>query len=1090
MQPFVSALGNDLGLTSKEIADIIWLALQMQDSDETVATTTRREASRPAQTTSDRPRLDSTHRPDSTASDESSDRDAPTQSAELHLNQPNGNQAGFGQQLALNVPDARSLREPLSLARSLKPLLRRVVTGWSTELDETATVERIADEQLWLPVLKPALEPWLDLALVVDESDSMQIWQRTIAELQRLLSHYGVFRDVRVWGLVTDATGEVRLRPGIGAAGRRQAARRPSELIDPSGRRLILVATDCVAAGWQDGRLLPTLKLWATSGPLAIVQMLPEWLWSRTGLGFAAAVRLQALLPGVPNQQLVATDWSAWDEVDLEVGIKVPVVTLEPEPFGTWTAMVTGKGGAWSPGFVFEPSPSTGLGEGSREREEAEDSAEQRVQRFRVTASPMARRLAGLLAAAPVISLPVVRIIQDRLLAGSRQVHVAEVFLGGLLKPLGESGVEMNPDAVQYEFWDGVREGLLESLPTSDSVNVLQEVSQFVAERLGLSLNAFAAVLRNPQQAEDRELASQSRPFAMVTAQILQQLGGEYAGFAEELEQSHQPDLQLDLASTLNELDGEYVQFTEKLELSHQPDDLQLDLASTSNELDYTYRIDNSLFDPIKQIDSGKRVDQFKQDANLLYDHFIYFRQRVSPRELVERFYQLFIDGVGYPDSEIASARDRIIHWSDQEFLDILNRCCYILINYWWLKTDANPEIRAAITDLMNLFQTPPTNRSDALPIRHLHSLVQRFTTTPQYEILQRRARVAGYNSQYNQQTAADDVSTRTAEPISQLIDRYPLLYAHYLQIDEDISEVGQQAVKRLQIQREQQFEHDLLQYTTSLNLQKNNQPFSETLNLILLNNEELEASIQQFTIKLKTQREKQFEQNLLWYATNRNLQKNNQPFSDAPNPTRLTDDQLDASIRQFVGKSEGSHSYRDSAFDFLREAGQTISYKKLKSNLYDYLTQAIHYSANPKYGNHSFNHWLSDQLNNNQPHRDNLKPNGMMLVQTCGYLLNSLLNLSHSRNHVMFIDLISNLGSTFTMGLVLKLMLLCRSVPANLEAIKSHVAKCFAMMFRHYETRVRNEIEWLIECLDNLMIAFTIHFGETDFHRWSNVLV
>jgi hypothetical protein len=545
MQPFVAALGTAFGLTSQEIADIIWLALQMQDPDGAVETTTRREASRPAQTTDDRPRPALTDRPDSTASDESPDRTSQTQSAELHLNQPNGNQAGFGQQLALNVPDARSLREPLSLARSLKPLLRRVVTGWSTVLDEAATVERIADEQLWLPVLKPALEPWLDLALVVDESDSMQIWQRTIAELQRLLSHYGVFRDVRVWGLVTETGGEVRLRPGLGAAGQRQAARRPSELIDPSGRRLILVATDCVAAGWQDGRLLPVLKLWATSGPLAIVQMLPEWLWSRTGLGFAAAVRLQGLLPGVPNQQLVATDGSLWDEVDLAVGIKVPVVTLEPEPFGAWTAMVAGKGGAWSPGFVFEPGPVTVLESGLRVRDAAEDTAEQRVQRFRVTASPMARRLAGLLAAAPVISLPVVRIIQDRLLAGSRQVHVAEVFLGGLLRPLVELGMEMNPDAVQYEFWEGVREGLLESVPTRDSVNVLQEVSQFVAERLGLSLDAFAAVLRTPQQAEDRALVSQSRPFAMVTAQILRQLGGEYAQFAEELANSNQDNISI-----------------------------------------------------------------------------------------------------------------------------------------------------------------------------------------------------------------------------------------------------------------------------------------------------------------------------------------------------------------------------------------------------------------------------------------------------------------------------------------------------------------------------------------------------------------
>ena len=55
----------------------------------------------------------------------------------------------------------------------------------------------------------------LDLALVVDESDSMLIWRRTVTELQRLLENYGVFRTVRVWGLV-ETEERVQIRPGFG----------------------------------------------------------------------------------------------------------------------------------------------------------------------------------------------------------------------------------------------------------------------------------------------------------------------------------------------------------------------------------------------------------------------------------------------------------------------------------------------------------------------------------------------------------------------------------------------------------------------------------------------------------------------------------------------------------------------------------------------------------------------------------------------------------------------------------------------------------------------------------------------------------
>ena len=543
IESLISALGFGLDLTSREIADVVWLALQMQESDRLPNS----ESNASITTT---PQPQELIQPQSSSGLFSPP--AATKSRELSQEEPaaglyNSDQNGVGGMagaLSLRVPDARSLREPLSLARALKPLLSLVAAGQSRTLDEAATVEQIIEQQVWLPVLKPSLEPALELALVVDESVSMQIWQRTIADLQRFLTHYGVFRDVRIWGLLTDERGRVRVRPGIGKAGRRQSLRQASELIDPSGRRLILVVTDCVGNLWRDGMIQPVLKLWAASGPMAIVQMLPEWLWSRTRLGFASPVRLRAALPGIPNQQLEVRDLSPWDEVDLVAGVKVPVVTLEPEPFGAWAQMMMGKGNAWTAGVVLEPEV-TGQSEINL-FQTAELSAEERVQQFRVTASPIARRLASLLAAAPVISLPVVRIIQERLLAESRQVHVAEVFLGGLLKPLVEILPETNVDRVPYEFLDGVRDLLMESVATSTSINVLNEVSQFMAERLGLSMDSFTAMLRNLQDVENQDLVGEVRPFAIVTAQILNKLGGGYAQFAKELETFNQIDFQAD----------------------------------------------------------------------------------------------------------------------------------------------------------------------------------------------------------------------------------------------------------------------------------------------------------------------------------------------------------------------------------------------------------------------------------------------------------------------------------------------------------------------------------------------------------------
>jgi hypothetical protein len=134
------------------------------------------------------------------------------------------------------------------------------------------------------------------------------------------------------------------------------------------------------------------------------------------------------------------------------------------------------------------------------------------------------------------------------------------------LKPLVEITAGVNVDGVQYEFLDGVRDVLLESMRTSETVSVLNEVSMFVAERLGLSIDEFMAVLRSPQQVEDWELVSKSRPFAIVTAQILRQLGGEYTRFTEELEQSNQPSLQVEIEGNLSKIAPDELNKISKLE--------------------------------------------------------------------------------------------------------------------------------------------------------------------------------------------------------------------------------------------------------------------------------------------------------------------------------------------------------------------------------------------------------------------------------------------------------------------------------------------------------------------------------------------
>jgi len=524
-------LGFDL--TDTEIADILWLAVQMRRSDCSPVSKQQQQTptstSKATQTSPQLPLEQNINSSKSTKKTEASANVYPQSSQDS-----DGNSSG----LPIKVPAAQALRNQLEIARALRPLKRRVPSKREFVLDETATAERIAKEKLLLPVMRPAPERWLELALVVDEGASMMLWKQTIKELKQLLERHGAFRDVRTWGLFTDKDGKVWLRPRIGSGLCQKRLHNPRELIDPNGRRLFVVISDCVSPGWRSSLIIKALAAWACSSPTAIIQVLPQWLWERSALGLFESILLRSSSPGVPNQQLVMTALDLFDESDNCNKLKIPVVTLELESLKNWARMVAGWGDVQTKGFLLATYSEINTHGELTENFGIELSANQRLQRFRLTASPLARKLAGLLASVP-ISLPVVRLVQQTMLPQSNQVHVAEVFLGGILKPLSSVHEGVEADNVQFDFIEGVRDLLLDGVPLTESTEVLRKVSEYVAQRAGLSVDEFAAMLMNPGLV-DSSSGVLVRPFAEIIPKVLRRFGGNYAELAEEIEQSFQ----------------------------------------------------------------------------------------------------------------------------------------------------------------------------------------------------------------------------------------------------------------------------------------------------------------------------------------------------------------------------------------------------------------------------------------------------------------------------------------------------------------------------------------------------------------------
>ena len=243
-------------------------------------------------------------------------------------------------------------------------------------LDERATVAYIANTGIWLPVLRPERERWFDVVLAVDTAASMDLWQHLGAELRHTLTQTGAFRDVRVHRLTTNGDG---CTVEIGSGG---APRNPRELIDGTGRRLFLVVTDGAAPGWHDGTATRTLSAWGETGPVAVLQPLPEAMWSRTGLP-AAAARLTSTTPGAPNSRLRAVYRRR------TTGMPVPVLGIEPTAVRAWATLTTHP--ATNVPLAAAPAGAPAAGPVVPDLPPGDTDV---LDSFRATASPEAFRLA------------------------------------------------------------------------------------------------------------------------------------------------------------------------------------------------------------------------------------------------------------------------------------------------------------------------------------------------------------------------------------------------------------------------------------------------------------------------------------------------------------------------------------------------------------------------------------------------------------------------------------------------------------------------------------------------------------------------
>ncbi len=466
------------------------------------------------------------------------------------------------QRYSLQVPDAPAINNHKQLGRALKPLRRNFKSLREQELDDNKTVNTIVEQTLsnptspiWIPIFKPTLtHRWLNLVLVVEVNNSLLIWKQTIIELRQFFRRLGIFKSFETWGLqinlpktqlslewlfklILHNSSELlrylilpHLKEGIQLFRYDDPQMRPypPEAINSQGKdTLILLVSDLVSPAWYRSGIYTLLRLWSRKGMVNLLQLLPERLWSRTTLGQQNRLELRATVRTSTNRKLISL--SSTKKAKLNE-FKLPVTSLEPDRLEEWSRFLVGIGDNQCIGYgiTLPKKPSQKIAQVSI-------TPQERVTRFQSIASPTALKLAELLSAV-LVTLPVIRVIQYTMLCQSNQSHVAEVLMGGLFQPLTETVTPHSDlDEIEFHFFPGVRKELLSWVTVDKITLAIEEVSAYIARRLGKSFQEFEVLLMSSPVAET-DLAKQIRPFAQIQAQVLQQLGGEYAALGQQIQ--------------------------------------------------------------------------------------------------------------------------------------------------------------------------------------------------------------------------------------------------------------------------------------------------------------------------------------------------------------------------------------------------------------------------------------------------------------------------------------------------------------------------------------------------------------------------
>jgi len=351
-------------------------------------------------------------------------------------------------------------------------LLRIKTSQESNEFDEEKSADYMATTDLFEPFYKnlKLRSNHFSLLLVIDTNSSMFLWDESIKKFVEGIEKVRVFKRMEI--CYVDSSENT-------ASFKRKQSTTTIDYDDhffKKQNRLILTLSDVVGKSWRSNQMFQVLEFWSDYAFVTLISMLPQSMWQKTPLRQGVSLFVSSKKVPVKNSELESEYSLEYENNKIQNELNIPIIPLVESAFGHLSNLLVAKKESWLDARLFQNlednSAKTELPLQKKEPKE-------RVEHFFTSVNESARLLAIYCSVLPLNKTIIEAVIYFKSLGNIDAF--AEFYFGGLIDKSFRS------DIVEYEFFDGVRQELMEYISVEEVKSLFYILNNVASKSLGLN---------------------------------------------------------------------------------------------------------------------------------------------------------------------------------------------------------------------------------------------------------------------------------------------------------------------------------------------------------------------------------------------------------------------------------------------------------------------------------------------------------------------------------------------------------------------------------------------------------------------------